>query len=178
MIRIQHLKFPDQTPFTDKSFSGILCSEVFHFLLHHEVVAAIWELYRLLIPGGHLFLTTVCEKAQAFEPIRLEAQQEASRESSPLFFQSVGRLIKLYEEVDNVSPQGEFYAEFMRKIRQEGVVESLPHFTLFNLAQLKEALERVGFVVVEASLGRADHYPFWTHGDQDQIRLIARRPHE
>ena len=77
-----------------------------------------------------------------------------------------------------MSPQGEFYAEFMRKIRQEGVVESLPHFTLFNLAQLKEALERVGFDVVEASLGRADHYPFWKHGDQDQIRLIARKPDE
>ena len=64
-ISFHYLHFPDHVPFEDNSFSGILCSEVFHFLDHSEVIASVWELYRLLIPGGRVILTCSSEDVLA-----------------------------------------------------------------------------------------------------------------
>ena len=56
----------------DSSFSGILGSEVFHFLDHSEIFAFVWELYRLLTPGGKVILTCVSEDILFFQKVGLE----------------------------------------------------------------------------------------------------------
>lgn len=71
-ISFHYLHFPDQVPFEDSSFSGILCSEVFHFLDHSEVIASVWELCRLLVPGGKVILTCVSESILFLQKVGLE----------------------------------------------------------------------------------------------------------
>ena len=60
-INFYYLHFLDQVPFEDSGFSGILCSEVFHFLDHSKVIASVWELYYLLTPSGKVVLTCLSD---------------------------------------------------------------------------------------------------------------------
>ena len=39
----------------------------FPFLDHSEVMASVWELYHLLIPGGRVVLTCLSDDALAFQ---------------------------------------------------------------------------------------------------------------
>ena len=71
-IKFHYLHFPDQVPFEDNSFSGILCSEVFQFLDHSEVTASVWELYCLLVLGGRAILTCVSDDVLAFQKAGLK----------------------------------------------------------------------------------------------------------
>ena len=71
-------------PFEDSSFSGILCSEIFHFLDHLEVIASVWELYRLLKPGGRVVLTCVSDETLAFQKAGLKKTKAEQQKKFPL----------------------------------------------------------------------------------------------
>ena len=88
-ISFHYLHLPDQVSFEDCSFSGILCSEVFHFLDHPEVIASVWELYRLLIPGGKVILTCACEDELAFQKVGLKKMKIEQRKKFPLKLDAV-----------------------------------------------------------------------------------------
>ena len=83
-ISFHYLRLPDQVSFKDCSFSGILCSEFFHFLDHPEVIASVWELYHLLIPGGKVMLTCGCEDELAFQKVGLKKMKIEQRKKFPL----------------------------------------------------------------------------------------------
>ena len=49
-------------------------------------------------------------------------------------------------------------------------------FNYFNPDQLAEVFRRFGFEIEVFKTGPAPYYPYWEHGDDDQIRLVAKRP--
>ena len=83
-VSFHYLHFPNQVPFEDGSFSGILCSEVLHFLDHSEVIASVWELYRLVILGGKVVVTCGSEDMQVFQKIGLKKMKTEQRKKCPL----------------------------------------------------------------------------------------------
>jgi len=81
LATFHYLCLPDQVPFQDNSFSGMLVSEVLHFFHHPDVILSVWELYHFLIaPRGKVALTCTCEdmpvfKKNRFEKIKMEERQ-------------------------------------------------------------------------------------------------------
>ena len=50
------------------------------------------------------------------------------------------------------------------------------YFNYFNPDQLAEVFRRFGFEIEVLTTGPAPYYPLWEHGDNDQVRLVAKRP--
>lgn len=169
-LNFHHLRLPDVIPFPDEHFSGILCSEVIHFLEHHELIASIWELHRLLTPGGKVVLTCLSEDAEVFQDVKLKEKKEALRQAYPLCLESID-FISTVHELANMKEEGHEAKKAVKEITSH----TPRRMNLFNAQQLSSAFDRMGFVVEQASQGPAEHYPLWEHGQHDQIRLIARK---
>ena len=170
-ISFHYLHFPDQVPFEDSSFSGILCSEVIHFLDHSEVIASVWELYRLVIPGGRVVVTCGSENMQAFQNIGLKPIKTEQRQKFPLRLDAIHNyldFLKKAAELDGSKLAWEIYED------QKITVQS--YFNYFNPDQLAEVFRRLGFEIEVLTTGPAPYYPLWVHGDHDQVRLVVRKP--
>ena len=170
-INFHHLHFPDQVPFEDSSFSGILCSEVLHFLDHAEVIASVWELYRLVIPGGRVVVTCGSEYMQAFQNIGLKQIKTEQRQKSPLRLNAIHNFFDFLKKA--VELDG---SELAWEIYENQKVTMKSYFNYFNPDQLAEVFRRFGFEIEVLTTGPAPYYPLWVHGDHDQVRLVARKP--
>ncbi|WP_066013441.1 class I SAM-dependent methyltransferase [Endozoicomonas atrinae] len=168
-------RLPDNIPFHDESVAGALCSLVLHFLDHAETIAAIWEVHRILEPGGRFVFTCVSDQMAILDGLGLQQQFEDERKSSPLFLSGmVPDFVELLEKQYRRCPasqQDEALATLERYRRDK---LSIPlHF--FNLNQLIMVLLRLGFSIEYSCMAPADHYPIWKHGPEDEIRIVARK---
>lgn len=169
-ITFHYLHFPDQVHFEDSSFSGILCSEVFHFLDHSEVIASVWELYRLLIPGGKVILTCVSEDIQFLQKLGLKEMKVKQRTRFPLRLDAIPNVfdyIKRAAELDG--------SQSAREIYEKCKVILKPYCNFFNPDQLAMVFTQLGFEIVLLETGPGPYY-LWERGNHDQIRLVARKP--
>ena len=170
-ISFHYLHFPNQVPFEDSSFSGILCSEVIHFLDHAEVIASVWELYRLLIPGGRVVVTCLSEDIKAYQNMGLKQIKIEQRQKFPL------RLDAIHNFLDFVKKSVELDgSELAWEIYEQHKVTLKSYSNFFNPDQLAEVFKRFGFEIEVLTTGPAPHYVSWVHGDHDQLRLVARKP--
>ena len=170
-INFFYLHFPDQVPFEDSSFSGILCSEVFHFLDHSEVIASVWELYRLLIPGGRVVLTCVSDDTLAFQKAGIKKTKAEQQKKFPLKLDAIHNFydfLKKAAELDGSQLAWEMYEKHKVTVK--------PYFNCFDPDQLATVFTRLGFEIEILTKGPAPYYPLWEHGDHDQVRLVARKP--
>uniref|UniRef100_UPI002148E2B7 hypothetical protein n=1 Tax=Endozoicomonas sp. ONNA2 TaxID=2828741 RepID=UPI002148E2B7 len=46
----------------------------------------------------------------------------------------------------------------------------------FASEQLEALMDNAGFIIEPCEQGKAPHYPVWSHGDQDKIRIIGKKP--
>ena len=170
-LTFHYLHFPDHVPFKDNSFSGILCSEVFHFLDHSEVIASVWELYRLLIPGGRVILTCASEDVLALRKVGLKKIKEEQQKKFPLRLNAIHNffdLIKKAVELDGSKLAWEMYEQHKVTLKS--------YFNCFNPDQLVTVFKQVGFEIEMITTGPAPYYSLWEHGEHDQVRLVARKP--
>ena len=170
-ISFHYLHFPDHVPFEDNSFSGILCSKVFHFLDHSEVITSVWELYRLLIPGGTVVLMCASEDVLALQKIGLKKMKEEQRKKFPLRLDAIHNfldLLKMAVELDGSQLAWEMYKQHKVTLKS--------YFNCFNPDQLETVFKQVGFEIDFITTGPAPYYSLWEHGDHDQIRLVAKKP--
>ena len=170
-ISFHYLHFPNQVPFEDGSFSGILCSEVFHFLDHSEVIASVWELYRLVIPGGKVVVTCGSEDMEVFQRIGLTKMKTERRQKCPLRLDAVHNYFDFLKKA--VDSDG---SQLAQEIFEDQKVTVKTYFNFFNPDQLAEVFRRFGFEIEVVATGPAPYYPLWEHGDNDQVRIVAKRP--
>ena len=169
-ITFHYLCFPDQVSFDDCSFSGILCSEVLHFLDHSELIASVWELYRLLVPGGKVILTCVSEDMLAYQKAGLKKMKIDQRKKFPLKLDAIHNFhdfIKKAVELDGSQLAWELYEKHKVTLK--------PYFNFFNPDQLAMVFTQLGFKIEILTSSPAPYYAVWEHGDHDQIRLVARK---
>ncbi len=169
-ISFYPLKLPGSVPFDDASFSGILCSEVFHFLNHVELIASAWELHRLLISGGKIILTCCSEDENSFSSDFLRTMRRKQRQHRPAYFETIGNIIEHEREMLSTRPFNSA-AMALHEIHKQTLPDS--YFTIFNVDQLAMLFERMGFHIESLSSGPAPQYPTWIKGEHDQVRLVA-----
>lgn len=170
-ISFHYLCFPGRVPFADNSFSGILCSEVFHFLDHSEVIASVWELYRLVIPGGRVVITCASENMEALQKAGLKRMKTEQRQKSPLKLSAVHNFFDFLKKAAKLNG-----SQLAWEIYEQHKVTVKSYFNYFNPDQLAEVFKRLGFEIELLTTGPAPYYPLWEHGDHDQVRLVARKP--
>ena len=170
-ISFHYLHFPDHVPFEDNSFSGILCSEVLHFLDHWEIIASVWELYRLLIPGGRVVITCASEDVEALQAIDFKQMKTEQRQKSPMRLEAIHNILDFLKKA--VELDG---SELAQEIYESQKLTLKSYFNCFNPNQLAVVFRQVGFEIEVLTTGPAPHYVLWVHGDHDQVRLVARKP--
>ena len=170
-ICFHYLHFPDHVPFEDNSFSGILCSEVLHFLDHWEIIASVWELYRLLIPGGRVVITCVSEDIEVLQAFGLKQMKIEQRQKSPMRLDAIHNILDFLKKA--VELDG---SELAQEIYESHKVTLKSHVNCFNPNQLAVVFRQLGFEIEVLTTGPAPHYVLWVHGDHDQVRLVARKP--
>ena len=63
-----------------------------------------------------------------------------------------------------------------QEIFEDQKVTVKSYFNFFNPDQLAEVFRRFGFEIEVVATGPAPYYPLWGHGDNDQVRIVAKRP--
>ncbi len=173
-IQFSYLHLPDNVPFKNYSFSGILCSEVFHFLDHDEVLSTIKQLFDLLISGGKALITCASEELALLQPFGLKAHKIQQQENDTNCMKALNNYMDILRAArDMESPDHPAWEIYKANVAAH-VFGS--YFNFFNPEQLASAFEQQGFIIESITLGAADHYPIWKHGEQDQVRLVARKP--
>ena len=97
-ISFHYIQLPDQISFSDNSFSGILCSEVFHFLTHDEVTTSVQEIFRILKPGGTLVITCGSEELEVLKCINYSRMQHEKRETAPDYLHFIPDIFELFQQ--------------------------------------------------------------------------------
>ncbi|WP_257284190.1 class I SAM-dependent methyltransferase [Endozoicomonas sp. SESOKO1] len=166
-------KLPANIPFADNAFSGILCAEVFHFLANEEVTSSINELYRILEPGGTLLLTCCSCDVDVLKTTGLSKEIRDSVRQSPLTVTGQRDYLNLLAQAAKTFDCPEITDPVLAAHEM-----NIPgrDFCFFSCQQLGVLMENAGFIIERCEQGEAPHYPVWSHGDQDQIRIIARKP--
>ncbi|MFK0571874.1 class I SAM-dependent methyltransferase [Endozoicomonas sp.] len=164
---------PDQIPFEDNAFCGILCSEVFHFLANEAVVPSIAELYRILEPGGTLLLTCCSCDVEVLKSTGFSEQIREDFRKSPFKVACQRDFLSLLAQAAKDANCPEVTDPVLAANRI-----SIPgrDFCFFISEQLGELMKKAGFAIEICEQGKAPHYPVWRHGDQDQVRIVARKP--
>ena len=170
-ISFHYLKLPQEAPFQDNTFSGILCSEVFHFLTHADVIATVWELHRILVSGGRAVVTCASELIKAFLPEGIKGLQKRQRQHSPLKLGLIPDYIQFVQKILDKDPSNQLIQEIYNLVKQKALATT--YFNCYNPQQLAMVFTRLGFDIELLETGPADHYPLWEHGNNDQLRLIA-----
>ena len=168
--RLHHLetgygRLPDGLDWAEASFSGILVSEVLHFLSPDEVPHALQELHRLLVPGGRLVLTAISFYNLNVEMLGLVQELEA----------------RFRDDVGATAFPGWFpdYSMGLALIPEayRAHVPNVIHY--FSATQLRTLATRAGFEVELARMATAPYYPPYAlcpKYSQEQVGLIARKP--
>ncbi|MBO9480861.1 MULTISPECIES: class I SAM-dependent methyltransferase [Gammaproteobacteria] len=166
-------KLPENIPFADNAFCGILCAEVFHFLANEEVAPSINEIYRILEPGGTLLLTCCSCDVEVLKSTGLSREIRDGVRKSPLTVSGQRDYLNLLAQAAKVFNCPEITDPVLaaHKINIPG-----RDFCFFASEQLEVLMKHAGFVIEVCEQGEAPHYPVWSHGNQDQIRIIARKP--
>ena len=166
-------KLPENIPFEDNAFCGILCAEVFHFLTNEEVIPSISELYRILEPGGTLLLTCCSCDVDVLKSTDLSINVREAIKKSPLTVTCqrdyLNLLAQAAEELNCPDVTAPVLAAHEMNIPERD-------FCFFASEQLGGLIEKAGFIVETCEQGEAPHYPVWSHGDKDQVRIIAKKP--
>ena len=142
----------------------------FALLDHSEVIASVWELYRLLIPGGRVVVTCVCEHDIVFENTDLKKIRMEQRKKFPLRLDAIHNFFDFFKkavELDGSKLAWEVYEQHKMTLKS--------YFNCFNPDQLGTVFKQVGFEI-EILTNPAPYYTQWKHGDHDQVRLVARKP--
>ncbi|MDH3601527.1 MAG: class I SAM-dependent methyltransferase [Candidatus Tectomicrobia bacterium] len=164
-LETRYGKLPDGLNCAEASFSGILVSEVLHFLSPHEVQQAFQELLRLLVPGGRLVLTAI-----SFYNLNTETQGLVPELQA-----------KFRADVDATTFPG-WFPDFSvgKSLIPEPYRAHVPdmiHF--FSADQLCTLADRAGFDVELARMATPTSYPpyaFCNKYNKEQVGLIARKP--
>ena len=165
-------RLPDHIPFDDNFFSGILCAEVFHFLQGDQVIPTIKELHRILQPEGNLVITCVSSKIEVLKPTGIHQQIQAAKQKDPDAFHGYNDYIALLEQAALHFNKPEITTPIV-----EAHSRNVPgrFFNFFIAEQLSKALEKAGFRIIQCEYGAAPHYPVWSHGEWDQVRIVAQK---
>lgn len=164
-LETRYGKLPDDLHSAGASFSGILVSEVLHFLSPREVQQAFQELLRLLVPGGRLVLTAISFYNLNTETLGLVPELEA----------------KFRADVDATAFPG-WFPDFSvgKALIPEPYRVNIPdmiHF--FSADQLRTLADRAGFGVELTRMATPTSYPpyaFCNKYNKEQVGLIARKP--
>lgn len=168
-------RLPYDIPFTDNSFAGILCAEVFHFLSNDDILPSIDKLYSLLEPEGHLVITCACCEVAVLKESGIEQKIKAAWQKDPDHFSGHYDYIDLLEQAARLFNQPEITDSVLESHRQ-----NIPErfFNFYIPEQLGRACAQAGFEVLVCEAGPAPHYPVWLHGDKDQVRIVARKSYK
>ena len=164
-LETRYGRLPNEIDAANASFSGILVSEVLHFLSPAEISLAFQELYRLLTPGGKLVLTAISFYNLNTETLGIVPELEA----------------RFRDDVDATVFPGWFpdYSAGLALIPEtyRANVPNVIHF--FSDAQLRALAARAGFEVELARMAHAPYYPPYAlcpKYNREQVGLIARKP--
>lgn len=173
LLTCKTARLPNDMPFAENSFAGILCAEVFHFLSNEQVKPAIKTLYSLLQQGGYLVITCASCEVAVLKETGLEQKIKTAWEKNPGHFQGQNDYIDLLEQAAHLFNQPEITDSIVASHRQ-----NIPDrfFNFFISEQLASAFASEGFEILISEQGPAPHYPLWAHGDRDQVRIVARTP--
>ncbi|KEQ16864.1 class I SAM-dependent methyltransferase [Endozoicomonas numazuensis] len=165
------LKLPCSLPFPKQSLSGILCSEILHFLDHDELVQSVKSLYQALVTEGKIAVTAVCEDFAPFQALGFKDLKIKQRQESP------DRLIALQQPLDWFEKSAARFSDpNTQHLIELHRVHVPANINFFNPEQLAGLFEKAGFIIEKADSGPAPYYPVWEHGAHDQVRLLARKP--
>ncbi|KEQ16865.1 class I SAM-dependent methyltransferase [Endozoicomonas numazuensis] len=169
-LHFAYLELPGKIPCKNESISGLLCSEVFHFLDHEEIIASILEFHRVLKVGGKVILTCASEDIAMLSQVGLKQIRRSQREAFPQLLRAYHHHLELLEQACQLKPENHFAWELIQ-LHQHTYRNN--YFNFFHPGQLAEAFRDKGFSITLAETGPAPYYPLWEHGDHDQVRLIA-----
>ena len=171
-ISFELLQLPNHVDLPKEHFSGILCSEVFHFLNHEEILASIQHFHQLLIPGGKAVLTCACEDIEVFKSIGLKERKEECRQTEPNRLDPVFNYLDFLDQAVNLH-EPDHQAWEIRTLHRK--IQPRSFFNFINPDQLAQAFNDAGFDIELITTGAAPYYPVWEHGEHDQVRLVATR---
>ena len=162
---------PNIIDIPDLSVSGILLAEVLHFLDENEIGPALKTLFQKLVPGGHLFITTM---SIHYHDNRndLIVQEFYKKRKMGVKWPGITSCTSEYWNIlaESVNCSGNKIA-FWRAKPEFG------HFT--DTEQLKEELMYVGFEIRKAEECQHPGYPACVRDNRRaNIQIIARKPLE
>ncbi|MGI9280564.1 MAG: class I SAM-dependent methyltransferase [Endozoicomonas sp.] len=170
-LSFMQLKLPAPFPFAEQSLSGILCSEVLHFLDHDELTQSVRSLHQALVPNGKVAVTALCEDFAPYQALGFKDLKIKQRETSP------DRLMALQHPLDWFEKSAARFSDPNTQYLIELHRAHVPAFmNFFNPEQLAGLFEKEGFIIERIDSGAAPYYPIWEHGEHDQVRLVARKP--
>ena len=146
---------------------------VFHFLANEKVTPSINQLYRILEPGGTLLLTCCSCDVDVLKTTGLSREIREGVRKSPLKVTGQRDYLNLLAQAAKTFNCPEITDPVLaaHEINIPG-----RDFCFFTSKQLEVLMENAGFIIEVCEQGEAPHYPVWSHGDQDQIRIIAKKP--
>lgn len=175
-----YAKLPDEflgTAVAPSSLSGVLVSEVIHFLHPDMLPRTFRALWDSLVPGGSAFITCVSQYSSQGTLLSMFEQRRAAGHPTPLFL-GVG------EYGPHIA--GVFAAAAAKgKPAPKEIVESLiatPSLHYFEVESLKSIVAAAGFEIVLAEYGAQPGYPAMFRGgeseysNKENVRIIARKP--
>ncbi|MBP6952313.1 MAG: class I SAM-dependent methyltransferase [Alphaproteobacteria bacterium] len=142
-LEIQCGHFPNTLTLPDNTFEGILLSRVLIFLTPSEISLALVKLYRVLKPGGGVYIASPSSLRQEWKPLKvLYEQQKLEGLSWP------GRVENLWELISE------------KKAYLPNVIQ------LIDTESLRRGLLHAGF-----NIDQCDYYPKTLPLDKDSFNL-------
>lgn len=174
-------RLPDSLPASSTiggGASGILISEVLHFLKGEDIEHSIRSVFELLVPGGKLIMSTVSFN---FKPFGNEA---ARKEMSSVYHTNLERGAKWPGDRGlNLHELCKDEVEHASTPEERGAIERLPRYIhIIGPKELRQACVDAGFGIEMACLGDHPGYPAWfTEGQKGALEsthvvAVKRRP--
>ena len=181
-----HCKLPMELPVVEVEryggLSGILVSEVLHFLTGSEIESSLSWFYSCLIPGGKVFITACSpymggEVLDKFRPEMLAIRREGLKKGLKWPLSPDDSFTPLFAWCKEDSEEKK---EIDEKLGMGIDISSFWSKTVHMLEwELVDACRDAGFQVVEAKLAWREGYHELARGDgREGIRIIARKPND
>ena len=193
-VQTAHCLLPDQFPAsTIQSYggaSGILFGEVLHFLSGQAIEETLSEAFKLLVPGGSIFITACSERMllddgfrQSVTDIYVARSQEGrawpgeSFNIRDIFTKTNGLTISEDERLR--APTFLHLLGAICATQERGYLpNSSQHIFPFGqgVPELTRACEASGFLVRSSGRGEHPGYPVKEHHDEENTWVIATKP--